>query len=63
MSDITLHLTAAELEALKRAFPDLSPADAATALLRAEMRKRYRRELKAGRIVSLEALKRVVESG
>lgn len=61
MTDLTLHLTDADMEALKRAYPDLSPSEAATVLLQAELRKRYRRELKAGRVTRFEALKRAVE--
>lgn len=57
MAEFTLRLTDAELEALKGAFPDLAPDDAAAALIRAEMQRRYKRELQAGRLVRFQALK------
>ena len=58
---LTLYLTQAEVEGLKRAFPDLPAADAAAVLLRAALRTRYRRERRAGRVLNLPALKRAVE--
>ena len=60
-SHLTLHLAPAEVEGLKRAFPDLPPADAAAALLRTALRTRYRRERRAGRVLNLPALKRAIE--
>jgi len=59
---MTVHLTAAEVEGLKRVFPDLSPSDAALTALRAELRRRYQRARKSGRVVDLQALKRAIES-
>lgn len=51
--EVTVTLTASEMEALKAAFPEADPAEAAAMLLRAEMQKRYRKERKAGQVVGL----------
>ena len=58
---LTLHLTDAEVEALKRAHPDLSAGDAAVVIVRAALSRRYRRDHKAGRLLNLPALKRAIE--
>lgn len=57
MAEITLHLTDAEFEALKRAFPGVSPDDAAAMMVRAEMDRRYRADAKAGRVRNFSARK------
>ena len=54
-------LTEREIEALKRACPSMSPADAAASLLRAALRQRYHRERKAGRLLNLSPLRDAIE--
>ena len=61
MEGLIVHLTDAELEGLKRVFPSLSPGEAAVVALRAELRRRYHRERKAGKLINLEALERAIE--
>ena len=56
--DQTVRLTSAEMEALISAYPGLTAAEAAEALLRHEMQRRYRTEFKRGLVVRLQALKR-----
>ena len=56
-----MYLTAAEMEGLRRVFPSLSPGEAAVVALRDELRRRYHRERKAGKLINLEALERAIE--
>lgn len=55
--ELTVSLTASEMEALKAAFPEADPAEAALMLLRAEMQRRYRKERKAGQLIKMRASK------
>ena len=54
----TLPITSEQMQALKTAFPDLTPDEAALALLRAELERRCRLQLKRGVLVRLQSLKR-----
>lgn len=54
----TLPITSEQMQALKTAFPDLTPDEAALALLRSELERRCRLQLKRGVLVRLQALKR-----
>lgn len=56
--ELTVTLTASEMEALRKAFPEADPAEAAAMLLRAEMQRRYRKESKAGLLIKMRASKR-----
>lgn len=56
--ELTLTLTAAEKEALIRAFPDCTLEEAVSMLVKAEMKRRYRIALKKGRVVFLQGLKK-----
>lgn len=58
MHEVTVHLSDSEHEALMMAYPDLPPAEAASLFLKSEIARRYRRELKAGRLVDLQGLNR-----
>lgn len=55
MSEISIALTQAEIEALKKAFPDMEAGAAAEMVLRQEMKRRYKRDLQAGTVVRLKA--------
>lgn len=59
--EVTVTLTASEMEALKAAFPEADPADAAALLLRAEMQRRYRSQKKAGLLIKMRPSKRPEE--
>lgn len=59
--EVTVTLTASEMEALKAAFPEADPADAAALLLRAEMQRRYRNQKKAGLLIKMRPSKRPEE--
>lgn len=56
--DMTLTITPEQMEALKTAYPDLSPDEAAEALFKAEIDRRYRLQIKRGVVVRLQGLKR-----
>lgn len=60
--EIRLQLAAFEVEALKRAFPDVTPDQAATDLVRALMRQKYRVVTKSGQLVRLQGLKMTSQS-
>lgn len=56
--EVTVRLTDEEMEALKRAFPGCEPEEAAAMLLKDEMRKRYRIQLRRAQLSLVKGLKR-----
>lgn len=58
MGDLSLHLSDKELEALNKRFPDLTPEQAAKALIQAELNRRYGIMKLAAKVVSIKRGKR-----
>jgi len=51
--EISISLSDAEAEALEKAFPGTEPHEAAQMLIRDEMKRRYRRQMKAAQVKAL----------
>lgn len=51
--EISISLSDAEAEALKKAFPGIEPHEAAQMLIRDEMKRRYRRQMKTAQVSAL----------